>query len=143
MINFATRPPLGGRVQPDGSRPLGRRVKLNATLVIVTFLGSMLDFSPAYSQQQSSLCILVSNVVNGVNTTSCVPVSAANPLPATVTGTSTATLTAGTTPTSGFTNLQPIISSGGLLQSAAGVSCAANSVTLATLTVTNGIVTHC
>jgi hypothetical protein len=137
---------------------------------IAPFLLALLSIAlacPAQSQQSASLCLAVTTSVNGVATTSCVPVSAANPLPINLTGTSTGTITAGTTPTSGFTAGQLLMSNGTTVgpagaavgtslsltgamsalsytaNSVAGVSCAAASVSLTTFTVTNGIVTHC
>jgi hypothetical protein len=130
-------------------------------------LAMLLGVCPAIGQQTASLCLAVTSVVNGVATTSCVPVSPATPLPVSVLGTSTATLTAGTTPTSGFTAGQLLMSNGATIvpagaaigtsltltgamsalsftaNSQPGVSCAAGILTPATTVVTNGIITHC
>jgi hypothetical protein len=155
MNNPTTRPNLLGRVW----------LKL-ATLLIALGLG-LISLDPVQAQQSASLCLAITTSVNGVATTSCVPVSATNPLPINLTGTSTGTITAGTTPTSGFTAGQLLMSNGTTVgpagaalatslaltgamsalsytaNSVAGVSCPAASVSLTTFTVTNGIVTHC
>ena len=46
---------------------------------------------PAQGQKLVTLCLQISNVVNGVKTTSCVPISAANRLPVTTSGSGSAT----------------------------------------------------
>jgi hypothetical protein len=161
----ATRRPLGRRVKLDGSPTLVGRVKLTI-LAVISLFGIGLA-CPAQSQQSASLCLAITTLVNGIATTSCVPVSASTPLPVSVLGTSTATLTAGTTPTSGFTAGQLLMSNGATIAPAGaavgtsltltgvmsalsftanslpGVSCAAGILTPATTVVTNGIITHC
>jgi hypothetical protein len=148
----ATRPNLFGRV----------RLRI-FTLLFALAAGLV----PAAAQQSASLCLAITTLINGIATTSCVPVSAATPLPVSVLGTSTATLTAGTTPTSGFSAGQLLMSNGATITPAGaavgtsltltgamsalsftanslpGVSCAAGILTPATTVVTNGIITHC
>jgi hypothetical protein len=171
MNNFTTRPSRSidrlGRVRLDRSPDLARRVKLEIAFCLAMFGLALIPFGPVQAQQTASLCLAVTTLVNGVATTSCVPISPATPLPVSVLGTSTATLTAGTTPTSGFTAGQLLMSNGATIvpagaavgtsltltgamsalsftaNSQPGVSCAAGILTPATTVVTNGIITHC
>jgi hypothetical protein len=130
MINPTPRPPLSGRVK-------------FITLSVIAGLG-LISFGPVQAQTSASLCLAITTSVNGVAVTSCVPVSATNPMPIIQSGTATATLTAGTTPTSGFGAGSFLMSTGSVIQAGpVGVSCAAASVSLTTFVVTNGIVTHC
>jgi hypothetical protein len=175
MINLTTRPPLGGRVKKmswkfwhlylKGKRPSKKPARFLAGAL--SCVAALFFSSFASAQTSASLCLAITTSVNGVAVTSCVPVSATNPMPIVQTGTATATITAGTTPTSGFTAGQLLMSNGATVgpagaavgaslsltgamsalsytaNSLAGVSCAAASVSLTTLVVTNGIVTHC
>ena len=150
---------------PTPRRALARRVRLKTFLALLLMAVGLV---PAAAQQSASICLAVTTVVNGQTTTSCVPISAATPLPVSLTGTATSVLTASTTPTSGFTAGQLVMSNGSVIVPAgnslltgtlgvsgaltalsftangqAGVSCAAGILTPATTVVTNGIITHC
>jgi hypothetical protein len=122
MNNPTTRPTLVGRVRMKDSRPLGRLVKLEIASFLIILAAGLI---PAHSQQQASICLAVTTIVNGLATTSCIPVSAANPLPISLIGGGGSTLTAGTTPTAGFTAGQLMMSDGSLLQPAAAGQAAA------------------
>jgi hypothetical protein len=160
----APRPTLVGRVEQDKASLYYLCIQAAA----FSLLGlALISFEPVQAQTQASICIPITVTTNGVAVTSCAPISATNPLPISLSGTATATLTANTTPTSGFTAGQLLMSNGTLLvpagaalatsltltgamsalsytaNSLAGVSCAAGVLTPATTVVTNGIITHC
>jgi hypothetical protein len=64
---------------------IARRAWLGITFVFLTACPTQ-----SYAQKLISLCLQVSNTVNGVKTTSCVPISSTNPLPVTSSGSGTA-----------------------------------------------------